>query len=123
MAKNQLQKAYNYLISRGLVSDKADFAQQLGYNRTYFSEVFNGGKPVTAKIAQVLNQKFNISKDWLLNGKGTMGPDIQEPDADYENAYKDPDEKVKILRIAANIMNEYADELEHRKKRSRRRKD
>jgi transcriptional regulator with XRE-family HTH domain len=117
MAKNRFHRVYEYLISKNLVADKTDFAQKLGYNRTYISEVFSGAKPITHKIAQVLNEKFNISTQWLLTGKGEMGPEeTNEPDVDYENAHTDSLSKAKLLRLAADIMINYADELERGKK-------
>ena len=46
-----------------------DFANKIGISRTYYSNIENGTMPLTNHILEMICFKFEVSKDWLLNGE------------------------------------------------------
>lgn len=48
------------------------FSQSLGVKQSYYSEVENEKRPVGRSIISSLIEKYNISSDWLLTGKGDI---------------------------------------------------
>ncbi|MBC8034288.1 MAG: hypothetical protein H7Y03_09090 [Chitinophagaceae bacterium] len=111
MSNNQFNAVYKYLIGKNEIVGKADFAEKIGYNRVYVSEILNGKKPVTRKLAQLLYKKYAINQDWLLEDKGNM-IDYSSTVSDVENILSENDHKARILRDAMQIMGEYAQQLE-----------
>lgn len=71
-ASERLTQSYAHLKKSRLVKNKSDFAEKLGYNRSYITELLNGGKPITELFAGRLEEKFNIDREWLITGDGNM---------------------------------------------------
>lgn len=59
------------LINRTLYSDKA-FAKSVGLSPTFLSGILSGKKNLPPKRAAEIAQKYHVSLDWLLHGKGKM---------------------------------------------------
>jgi transcriptional regulator with XRE-family HTH domain len=53
------------------LSQKA-ISEALGVKQSYYSEVENGKRKVTARIINSLIVKYGISVDWLMTGKGVL---------------------------------------------------
>lgn len=64
----------DYLIYSGKVSSQQDFAIKIGYKPTVMSQMLNGKKNLPSeRIAQkICSVFFDINKDWLLTGEGSM---------------------------------------------------
>lgn len=68
--KTPLVHVYNELKYRNKVSSKADFGKQLGYTRTYFSQVMNGIMPLTDNVIDKIATLFDVDRDFITSGKG-----------------------------------------------------
>lgn len=62
------------LIYRKVVKNQTDFAEKLGYNKTYISRLFNEHEPMSDKIATEMETVFKLQKHWLMTGKGGADP-------------------------------------------------
>jgi transcriptional regulator with XRE-family HTH domain len=49
-----------------------ELSEQIGLKQSYYSDVENGKRNLTAKIADSLKKNFNISSDWLMHDIGDM---------------------------------------------------
>lgn len=79
--KDRLVKAFDELRYLKKIKSQTDFGEQLDYNKSYVSELFNERKPITEGVANAIQTKFAINADWLLKGEGEMfgKPTPQEP--------------------------------------------
>lgn len=64
-SKDKLVAALEELRYRKIVKNQTDFGSQLGYNRSYVSQLINGSEPITAKVLDIIQQKFGINRDWF----------------------------------------------------------
>jgi len=48
------------------------FAHAMDYKPSYYSELENGKKEMTSRLLITLIERFNVSADWMLTGKGQM---------------------------------------------------
>lgn len=69
---NRFIEAYEALLSLNIVSDKRDFATQLGISASMITEISKGRSSVGVTAIQNIVSKFNINADWLLTGEGEM---------------------------------------------------
>jgi transcriptional regulator with XRE-family HTH domain len=58
-----------------------DFSKQIYISHSLYGEIEIGHRKLTDRIIQLISSRFNVSKDWILTGKGEMftapPPDIQ----------------------------------------------
>lgn len=59
-------------VREALRLSQKDFSEQLGVKQSYYSEVENSKRPVGHKIISSLLDKFQVSSDWMLTGKGDI---------------------------------------------------
>lgn len=69
---DRLLKAFEDLRALKKVKNQADFGTQLEVGKTYFSQVMNGAKPMTYKLATKIETVFSIKANWLMKGEGEM---------------------------------------------------
>ena len=69
-----IKKAFDYLVFKGDVTTRADFADAISYNRTNLSSAMNGNeKYLSDSLMGKIAQAFPVfDKNWLLTGEGTM---------------------------------------------------
>lgn len=73
MSPNQrLEHVFNTFKLNKKVKSKQEFADKLGYDRSYVSEMLNGRKGITDDFAEKVNKIFNININWLYTGEGEM---------------------------------------------------
>lgn len=70
-----LEEVFNYLYNSRRVTQKSEFADQMGYARAYMSSAMNGNEDYLSdklmkKILQVYPGVFN--PDYILDGKGDL---------------------------------------------------
>lgn len=78
---NRFIEAYEALLRLNIVSDKRDFATQLGISASMITEISKGRSSVGVTAIQNIVSKFNINADWLLTGNDEM--QIIEPDHNH----------------------------------------
>lgn len=67
------------LIRKGFGLGKAEMADLLGIERTYWSRFENGKRAVSNEVAYLLSEKFGITLDFLLLGRWDKLPlDVAE---------------------------------------------
>lgn len=69
-----IKKAFDYLVFKGDVTTRADFADAISYNRTNLSSAMNGNeKYLSDSLMGKIAQAFPVfDKNWLLTGEGAM---------------------------------------------------
>lgn len=65
-------EAVNYIVSRGLASNKAEVAKTLDISAPKLSEILNYRMNIGTDIAALLCSIYPISTSWLLTGQGEM---------------------------------------------------
>lgn len=70
----RLNDAYRYLYGVGLVKNKTDFSNKIGYGRANTSSALNGDKRyLTDSFLGHISSRFGqINLNWLLTGEGDM---------------------------------------------------
>ncbi|OWU83824.1 hypothetical protein ATO6_15455 [Oceanicola sp. 22II-s10i] len=67
------------LLRRAVGMEKAEIADTLGIERTYWSRFENGKRPVTEAVAALLVDRFGVTLDFLiLNRWGGLPLDLAE---------------------------------------------
>ena len=59
-------------VRKALGFNQTNFAKQLGITQTAYSMIENGNRPLADKYIKVICSVFNVSENWLRNGKGVM---------------------------------------------------
>jgi transcriptional regulator with XRE-family HTH domain len=58
-----------------------EFSKEVYISRSLYGEVELGHREITDRIIQLISSRFNVSKDWIIKGKGEMftapPPDIK----------------------------------------------
>ena len=69
-----IKKAFDYLVFKGVITTRADFADAISYNRTNLSSAMNGNeKYLSDSLMGKIAQAFPVfDKNWLLTGEGAM---------------------------------------------------
>ena len=68
----RLEVVYNTLKAKRKVNSKGDFADKLGYSRTYLSEMFSGARAISENTSTKLEILFEINSTWFNTGNGEM---------------------------------------------------
>lgn len=63
MEDNYIKWAYHRLYTLKKVSNQEEFGEQIGYNKSYISELMNGRKPVTEKVKKKILEAFPVLKN------------------------------------------------------------
>jgi len=57
------------------------FSKEISYSHSVYGQVEHGDREPTDRIIQLISSRFNISKEWIMTGKGDMfssePPDIR----------------------------------------------
>ncbi len=70
---NRLIEAINFLKDNRVIFNDSDFAEVLGKNKGYISEVKNGKRTMGSRFCKSVEDAFpQINGDWLLTGEGEM---------------------------------------------------
>lgn len=68
----KLKALIKYLVFSDKIVNQADFAQQLGYERSTISGMVSGKKPVSESFANKVCEIFDVSIEWMRTGDGQM---------------------------------------------------
>ena len=49
-----------------------DFSREIKYSHSLYGQVEHGNREPTDRIIQLITSRFNVNKDWILNGNGDM---------------------------------------------------
>lgn len=63
--KDKLVAALEELRYRKIVRNQTDFGNQLGYSKSYFSNLMNGGEIITDKVVDAISTKYGFNRDWF----------------------------------------------------------
>ena len=74
------------------------FAEELGYNQGSMSLTLNGKRPVPMSLVDAISSTYNVNKDWLLSGKGTMYKE--------EEKHEEKDAASSLIELAASLIKE-----------------
>ena len=89
MERNErLQKAFEYLRSKGLVHTQKDVASKMGSSESNLSKALKGeDKVLTDRFLKRFNAAFDsvFNIDWLLHGKGNMLSDSASQNVNGNN--------------------------------------
>ena len=69
---NRFIEAYEMLLKDGIVSNKKDFATNVGVSPSMITEISKGRSSVGTSAIQNIVLIYNISPEWLLTGRGEM---------------------------------------------------
>ena len=81
------------------------FAEKMGYQRGNLSRIINGQRPAPDSLIDAICNVYEVSKEWLLTGKGEMHN--QEPE---------PPKQDETLTAIASLINELKSEREEIRK-------
>lgn len=113
-ARERLNEVYAVLFVKQIVQSKTDFAEKLGYNRSYMSELLHGRKEITDFFAQTLQNTFHISAEWLMKGKGDMQAKAHKGvlyDKPLENLVREDPSPYKVKAATTPIIDLLAEVL------------
>jgi transcriptional regulator with XRE-family HTH domain len=109
------ERLFEVINLLGWKDSQADFAMSLGIKRTTIIGYIKGTSPPSAEFLTNLNEKYGISVDWILTGKGekllvnrATNPIVRETEAisEYKEAFeKHFQELGKHLKLAEQIYN------------------
>jgi len=49
-----------------------DYAKEISYSHSLYGQVEIGNREPSDRIIQLITSRFNVNKEWLLSGKGSM---------------------------------------------------
>lgn len=77
-----VQQVYNELKYLNKIANQTDFANKLGYGKSYVSTLLRSVRPLHAEVQRKLGEVFGVSVEWMAsNGHaGTMFANAQERD-------------------------------------------
>ena len=93
-------------VRKALGFNQTNFAKQLGITQTAYSMIENGNRPLADKYIKVICSVFNVSENWLRNGKGEMF--LSSP---YEKEFNEiftnltPETQQYLLVMAKELLN------------------
>ena len=76
----------------------SSFSEKLGYNESSMSKILRGIRPVPASLIDAISAAYNVNKDWLLSGKGTMYKE--------EEKHEEKDAASSLIELAASLIKE-----------------
>lgn len=109
----------NYLLDSKIESNKYSIAQKLGLKTSMFSEILK--KRVNVGIDHIirLNENWNISYDWILDGSGEMiKMENTIANADFKELAESRKETIELLREKVCNLEGQIDELKKAKESS-----
>lgn len=59
-------------VRKSLKLTQKEFGQKICIAQTYLSQIENGDREVTDKIAQLISLQFNVNENWLHTGQGEV---------------------------------------------------
>ena len=59
-------------VRQALNISQRDFVKRIYISQTLLGEIELGNRNVNDRTIQLITTEFNVNKDWLLTGKGTM---------------------------------------------------
>lgn len=87
-----------FIISLNKEYNKAKIAFELNMSPSKFSEILNKRMSIGIDSIALFCEKFNVSSDWLLLGRGKILNNINHKEVDIENIKKRDESKYnKIL--------------------------
>ena len=87
--KERLNKAYNYLKFKRVISKQQDVAEKMGATRPNVAKALNGNEGfLTESFLKRFAHAFNdtISAYWLLTGEGDMLTTVEQPKQENEES-------------------------------------
>lgn len=88
----RFKSVFEYLRGQRRVHNQSDLAKLLNKQRSYISEIMNGGRTMSEQFVSLFCSVFtDVNPDWLMTGKGSMLRDGQmssriQPDESDETA-------------------------------------
>jgi len=80
---------------------QVNFSRKISITQSSLGEIETGVRNVNDRIIQLISSEFNVSRDWLKNGKGEMF-DVEKPDIGLEHlieVYKQLDKTLQDYLI------------------------
>ena len=74
------------------------FAYVLHFNASNLSAILNCKRPVPMSLVDAISSTYNVNKDWLLSGKGTM--------YNEEEKHEEKDAASSLIELAASLIKE-----------------
>jgi phage repressor protein C with HTH and peptisase S24 domain len=68
----RFKDALNACLNKGIVQNKADFAQKINITASRLSEITGGRMGVSSEICNSMYQNFGINLNWLISSDGEM---------------------------------------------------
>lgn len=72
MDNQRIAQRIKKLREEYLNQTQEDFAQALGYSRSYISNLETGDTPVTERFLKLIETIFDANREWLMRGKGKV---------------------------------------------------
>lgn len=122
--RQRFTQAYEWLEKAKILTGQSQLAAALSWNQTTISTVLNGGRPLPMDRAIAFCDKYNVSQEWLLRGKGKMFSGDETPalvthsssDLEKENIRlrESLTEKIRTIEMMAKVIELQEDTLEEK---------
>ena len=115
----RLQKAINDLKKLNPEESQKVILKNLGYaSSNYLSDVLNGNKPISAKFLSKLEERYLVSKNWILTGHGQqfLTPEVYY-NQERSKYYLPPNVRKYMWEILNYLVYEAAQNRAHYSKR------
>lgn len=98
----RFKEVYEKLKAQGVFKTQREFVESLKWNQSTLSDVLKSKRPLPMKIAINFCDKYNVTQEWLLSGKGKMmsSDEVKSP-ADTSNLSEDEKEIIRLREIIA----------------------
>lgn len=109
--KERVRKVINWLIFNEVVDNQLNLALELGYSKSYISQVLSGTKVASdAFIDKLCLLDQHISREWVLGGEGHMF--VSSPFSEEMTASAaDPAESIVIAPSVWSVIQKQSESL------------
>lgn len=84
--------------------NQGDFCDKIGLShQSYLSDIENGRRPLSKKVAQRIEDVFNVSSYWLNTGEGSMMVDESNPEPTQRQNVESAGDRLRQWRTSKNL--------------------
>lgn len=84
--------------------NQGEFCQRIGMShQSYLSDIENNRRPLSGKVANRIEEEFNISSTWLIDGIGEMAVDPNRTKPTVKQNQEAPGDRLRQWRTSKNL--------------------
>lgn len=106
-AGQRLRRYISYLVMERMIETDSEFAERIGVQPSYLSEIIRGKRSLTDKFSSRIKSEFSsLNEEWLLGGKGEM---LNFPHEDNTTLRVFEDDKTRLSAFSSDLIPEIED--------------